>query len=287
MSTFQAHKIQEVLENPDLLEAVIYVFQKIHRFPSELAPLPKAFCALVEKEVLREDLSGFTESFGLRGAYACYEWYRQIFSPDCWAKYLEKVQVRDKCVLDVGCGPGATIAWSLRMGAYRVKGVDVDRVALTIASQLLGDQRRAELTFGDAHALADRDESFDVVLCRVSLNYMRHEVAIREFSRVLKSGGILYLLVHRFWYYFSMLHTGRLRHGGCVIANGLSLSLLGRRLRGLEVYLTESELLRATSLARLKEVELWHPTPFSYYLAGIFVKDKHNYSTHETQFRSA
>ena len=246
------NRIEEILRRRDLLEATVHVFRRIHGFRSELVPAPEALRELTQKGVLREDCEGFTDSFTSRGGYACYEWYRQIFSPDCWTKHLEKVNVTDKRVLDVGCGPGATIAWCVRSKAHYVKGVDVDKEALALASTLLKDEPRAELCFGDAHALPDPDESFDVVICRVSLNYMRHEEAIQEFSRLLKPGGILYLVVHRFWYYISMLGgtKSRFRYG-----------------------LTGSQLLRATCLVKLRMIELWRPALFSYYLAGVFQKE--------------
>ncbi|WP_165066887.1 class I SAM-dependent methyltransferase [Paludisphaera rhizosphaerae] len=104
-------------------------------------------------------------------------------------------------VLDVGCGAAQTLRLLATAGSAKLVGIDTDLVALALGlrfAQLEG------VSIGLAGAAADslpfRDESFDLVLCRVALNYMHQRGALAEMARVLAVGGHLYLRVERIWH---------------------------------------------------------------------------------------
>jgi ubiquinone/menaquinone biosynthesis C-methylase UbiE len=94
-------------------------------------------------------------------------------------------------LLDVGCGTGELLS---RIGGQypglALAGIDPVPEMLAVAKGKLSGG--AELRVGYANALPWPDESFDVVVSCNMFHYITHPVpAIREMTRVLKSGGKL------------------------------------------------------------------------------------------------
>jgi len=80
----------------------------------------------------------------------------------------------------------------------RLTGVDVSPAMLAIARSRAGELgRQVELSVGDAQALAFPDESFDTVVCTLSLCTIPDDGrAVTEAHRVLRTSGQLVLLEH-------------------------------------------------------------------------------------------
>ncbi len=99
--------------------------------------------------------------------------------------------VNGKRVLDAGCGPGIWAEWLADRGA-RVVAADVTPAFVDLTRRRLGD--RAEVFLADLTQplpFAD-DETFDLVLCALVLDYLEHwGGAFAEFYRVLRPGGSL------------------------------------------------------------------------------------------------
>ena len=97
-------------------------------------------------------------------------------------------------VADIGCGPGAqSMVWAL--AGHHVHGLDVNPGLLALARE-----RAAEAGFaidfyeGSAEKLPFADASMDVCLAPELLEHVPNwQACLKEFSRILKSGGILYL----------------------------------------------------------------------------------------------
>jgi ubiquinone/menaquinone biosynthesis C-methylase UbiE len=103
-------------------------------------------------------------------------------------------------VLDAGCGDGSVLRDLLRYGAVAedLHGIDLLPERVERARQLAPG---AHIDVGDAQALAQADESFDLVLGFTLLSSVmdpeaRQRVA-GEMRRVTKRGGIV--LVYDFW----------------------------------------------------------------------------------------
>ncbi|MBU1699118.1 MAG: methyltransferase domain-containing protein [Candidatus Eisenbacteria bacterium] len=98
--------------------------------------------------------------------------------------------VRNKRVLDAGCGPGHNSEWLLEQGAL-VKSVDVTPRFVEIARRRLGnrvDVRQADLN----EPLEFPDGSFDLVLCSLVFDYIPDlSKPLGEFYRLLAQSGIL------------------------------------------------------------------------------------------------
>ncbi|KAK8013884.1 methyltransferase domain-containing protein [Apiospora arundinis] len=104
-------------------------------------------------------------------------------------------------VLDVGCGPGNLTAYLADLVGERgeVIGIDPSKERIALAHQTFNTgsstPTKSNLTFhvGCAEDLSQfPTASFDVLYCNSTLHWVADQPrAIREFSRVLKSGGRL------------------------------------------------------------------------------------------------
>lgn len=96
-------------------------------------------------------------------------------------------------VLDVATGAGHT-ALALAPHVARVIATDVTPEMLA-ETRRLADERgiaNVETRIADAEALPFADASVDLVTCRLAFHHFPHPaVAMREFARVLKPGGVL------------------------------------------------------------------------------------------------
>lgn len=150
-------------------------------------------------------------------------------------RVLPKVETRHRRILDVGCGAGQTLLASNLGPTVLPVGVDVDHAALAY-----GLKQGSHLKFVRARgeALPFFNDSFDLVICRVALPYMRVDQALSEMSRVLSEGGELWLVLHP----LSMtakelsmslrgLNLKAIIYRLWVLGNGFALHVLGKQSR--------------------------------------------------------
>ncbi|MDP2919715.1 MAG: class I SAM-dependent methyltransferase [Dehalococcoidia bacterium] len=102
-------------------------------------------------------------------------------------------------VLDLGCGAGRHVIYLAQKG-YEVYGLDSSAEGLKMAGELLAETNlTAELASASMYKpLPYPDSFFDALVCTKALNHGAIESirrAIREMERVLKPGGILFLVV--------------------------------------------------------------------------------------------
>lgn len=98
---------------------------------------------------------------------------------------------REARILDVGCGAGQTL-----IAAYPKQnsvGVDVDGEALAFGRTLTN---RVQFVQARAEHLPFAPGQFDAAIARVSLAYTDLPRSIPELRRVLKRGGMLWLVLH-------------------------------------------------------------------------------------------
>lgn len=147
-------------------------------------------------------------------------------------RIIPPVTKRDQRVLDVGCGAGQTlIATNFEPGTTLI-GLDVDQSALSLGRQL---DKTISFVCARAENLPFQSERLDFVFSRVALPYMNLHDTLSEISRVLKTGGRVWLVLHP----YSMVLKETLaalsglkikRAAVClyVIANGIVLNSLGK-----------------------------------------------------------
>ena len=103
---------------------------------------------------------------------------------------IEPAQFAGKLLLDAGAGAGDQSQWFARQGA-RVVSVDLSSAIDVVAAKMrlcpewVGVQ-------GDIMALPFQAEQFDVLYCEGVIQHTRDSArAVRELSRVLRSGGLI------------------------------------------------------------------------------------------------
>ncbi len=115
--------------------------------------------------------------------------------PDELARLLEGEDLKDKHVLDIGCGAGGIDCLLVtEYGAAKVTGIDVEAPVLETArarAEEAGVADRIELVKVDPGPLPFGNASFDVVFSKDSIVHIpdKHALA-REVYRVLKPGGV-------------------------------------------------------------------------------------------------
>jgi ubiquinone/menaquinone biosynthesis C-methylase UbiE len=156
-------------------------------------------------------------------------------------------------VLDVGCGAGQEMLPFALAGVKHCIGIDIARESGQIGIDLF---RRYNLgnavsfLIACAEWLPIRDQSIDVVICRVALPLMNQKAVLSEVSRVLKRGGKFFVKIYSPRFHLRMLrqriHTFDLRLLGypvlCILAS-VYFQIFGRQLlsgfgRGKEIYRT-------------------------------------------------
>lgn len=115
--------------------------------------------------------------------------------------------LKDKVVLDMGCGSGRyTIALAMT-GAQKVYGIDLGKKSIEMAAEITRKIGLNNVVFqvGDILELPYKDDFFDFVFCNGVLHHTENmEKGIQELYRVLKprSNAFLYLYADGgiFWY---------------------------------------------------------------------------------------
>src|SRR3989344_6338889 len=96
-------------------------------------------------------------------------------------------------ILDAGCGTGGTIIFLKNHGLKNVKGIDSSQYALNYAKK----RKIRNLKLASVSRIPYKGNSFDAVIC---LDVLYHQgvdpkKTLKEFNRILKKGGTLYLQV--------------------------------------------------------------------------------------------
>lgn len=140
-------------------------------------------------------------------------------------------KLKDKLVLDAGCGTGWFSRLASLLGA-KVVSLDVGHRLLSITAE------RADTSTiqGDLQCLPFQDEVFDLIICSEVIEHVRFpKKALAELYRILKNRGFLLLTTpNRVWYFALLIaNIFRLRpYKG--LENWLWIRDLGDRLEELD-----------------------------------------------------
>jgi len=118
--------------------------------------------------------------------------------------------------LDVGCGTGIVARLAAGHVDGTVAGLDINPGMLSVARQVLSGNNSFQWYEASAEEMPLHDETFDVVLCQLSLQFVPDKLrALQEMNRVLVPGGRLYINVPgRIGEVFSIFADSMERHVG-------------------------------------------------------------------------
>ena len=101
--------------------------------------------------------------------------------------------LKDKRVLDLGCGYGWHCIYAMEHGASSVVGVDISHKMLEVAKEKTHFPQ-VEYKCCAIEDVEFPEESFDVILSSLAFHYVAdYEILVKKIYRILKSGGKLVL----------------------------------------------------------------------------------------------
>ncbi len=121
--------------------------------------------------------------------------FREPFWLDLLRKFVSLLPSRSGPVLDAGCGPGRDLKLLKELGVQQLYGIDLSEKMLEIARKVCPE---AHLTIMDVRKLKFPENFFAGILCVGVLLHLPpsdFETALREFQRILKPGGAIFLSV--------------------------------------------------------------------------------------------
>ncbi|MEH6891741.1 class I SAM-dependent methyltransferase [Bacillus sp. JJ864] len=121
--------------------------------------------------------------------------YTNRQATDSWIHMIQNiVDVKEKRVIDIGCGGGIYTKQLALMGAAEVIGVDFSNQMVQAAKENCAHISNISFIQGDAYNIPFADESFDIVLSRAVIHHLDHiPKFLQEAYRILKRNGILIL----------------------------------------------------------------------------------------------
>jgi len=120
-------------------------------------------------------------------------------------------------IVDVGCGTGANLKWLNKFG--NVIGIDNSQAAVEFC------QKYGNAKWGTADRLPFKNDSCDLVTAFDVLEHMSNDtVVLKEWHRVLKIDGYLYVTVPAYQWLFSP-HDKQLQHYRRYLISNLSEKL--------------------------------------------------------------
>ncbi|MBL7917556.1 MAG: 50S ribosomal protein L11 methyltransferase [Bacteroidia bacterium] len=107
-------------------------------------------------------------------------------------KQLFQINLKNKTVLDMGCGTGVLAILAKKLGALKVVGVDIDEwsVENSIENCANNNCNDIEIKLGSKEALINY-KSFDVILANINKNVLKDQMAV--YANLLENGGTLLL----------------------------------------------------------------------------------------------
>ncbi|MEI4800709.1 class I SAM-dependent methyltransferase [Bacillus sp. NPDC077411] len=121
--------------------------------------------------------------------------YTNRQATDSWTHMIQNiVDVKEKRVIDIGCGGGIYTKQLAMMGAAEVIGVDFSNQMIQAAKENCTHTSNVSFIQGDAYNIPFADETFDIVLSRAVIHHLDYiPKFLQEAYRILKRGGILIL----------------------------------------------------------------------------------------------
>lgn len=112
-------------------------------------------------------------------------------------KFIKKSlpNLKNKKVLDIGCGNGKDVKLLESLGASDVYGIDTSEFMINEAKKIVTKPKNIFLA--NIEKAPFDNNFFDIIIGRFSFHYLKKfDKAYQELSRILKKKGLLVLIVH-------------------------------------------------------------------------------------------
>ncbi len=122
-------------------------------------------------------------------------------------EFVSDTDIRDKQILDIGCGFGWCEVSFLKRGARHITGIEISEADLDTIRKNVNDERVTTFV-ASATRLPFPDESFDTVVSWEVIEHIPRGAESQMFSevaRVLKKGGTFYLSTPHLSFWATML----------------------------------------------------------------------------------
>jgi len=120
----------------------------------------------------------------------------EIYGRNLFAlNFTNKNDLKNKMILDIGCGFGWFEAEALKKGAKEIVGIDISQETIRFARDNIKD-KRASFLKDSAIKLSFPDEKFDMIVAWEVIEHVpqgSEKIFFSEIFRVLKKGGYVYL----------------------------------------------------------------------------------------------
>ncbi len=147
----------------------------------------------------------------------------------------QKIQLKDKVILDVGCGGGLLAEAMAELGA-KVTGIDAASKAIQTA-KLHKLENNLTITYKNTtieNFIHDTNETFDIITCLELLEHVPHPQAlIEDCASILKPNGFLFL---------STINRNAMAYLQTILGAEYCLKILPRGTHDYEKFITPSEL---------------------------------------------
>lgn len=107
------------------------------------------------------------------------------------AKAILDIDVKDKSLLDMGCGTAILAILAALRGATPITGIDIDEWAYNNAIENIQLNHTEQITLKKGGAELLGDEMFDIILANINRNILLND--IKRYVKVLNSNGLLIL----------------------------------------------------------------------------------------------
>jgi len=157
---------------------------------------------------MKTDKRLFYEGFADEFDKATYAYDRQKRLNIIYERLLKKDTIKDKLLLDAGCGTGD---FSKKANEQSARVVSLD-MGVNLLNKTRQKCSQAMLVTGDVLNLPFAEESLDFIVCTEVIEHTSSPPqSLYELSRVLKKGGVAVITVPNKFWHFSITIARRLK----------------------------------------------------------------------------
>ncbi|MBS2969644.1 class I SAM-dependent methyltransferase [Metabacillus sp. KIGAM252] len=190
------HHYREIISNKLLISSIAYYFCEINGLNS--IPINKPDQGQIKNLQNIGVIDHHLNILDLPLGYACYEYHRQSASKSYLDKILLSKAIKKKVIVDLCCGPGATIQELLKEKPEKIYAIDESYTNLSFIDFIEQNENRTIINkiYRNANSIPYEMENVDYVICRVSLQYLEVKKVLAEIYRILNKCGSFYAIVH-------------------------------------------------------------------------------------------